>query len=95
MLKPGTGCVDAPRCFSLKLSGAVAGKFGAVPLTYDEQLFVRFNSKQEFDFIATIHVNDIKVACPETVYHEFVNVWLTCLKKFNAVLARHRKDCRE
>ena len=39
MLKPGTGCVDAPRCFSLKLSGAVVGKFGAVPVTYDEQFF--------------------------------------------------------
>ena len=74
MLKPGTGCADAPLCFSLKLSGAVADKFGAIPLTYDEQLFVRFNSKQELDFIATIHVKDIKIAGPETVYHEFVNV---------------------
>ena len=74
MLKPGTGCVDAPRCFSLKLSRAVADKFGAVPVTYDEQLFARFNSWGELDFIATIHVDDIKVACPVTVYHEFVNV---------------------
>ena len=74
MLKPSTSCVDAPRCFSLKLSGAVADKFGAIPSMYDEQVFVGFNSKQEFDVIATVHVKDIKIACPETVYHEYVNV---------------------
>ena len=74
MLKPGTGCVDAPRCFGLKLGMAVVDKSKAKPVTYDDQLLVRHDSHGVLGFIATIHVGDIKVACPEYVFREFVRV---------------------
>ena len=34
--KPGTGCVDAPRCFNIKLS-RVDKMFGAAPTTQDSR----------------------------------------------------------
>ena len=41
MVRPGTGCKDAPRCFAIKLTRATNGKFGARPTTHDPQLIVR------------------------------------------------------
>ena len=32
--KPGTGCGDAPRCFSIKLARATNEEFGCKPLTH-------------------------------------------------------------
>ena len=61
MTRPGTGCKDAPRCFAIKLSQATNSKFGAKPTTHDPQLIVRHDSRGQLDFIATKHVDDIKV----------------------------------
>ena len=36
--KPGTGCVDAPRCFVLKLTKATNEVWQATPSTIDDQL---------------------------------------------------------
>ena len=71
--KPGTGFKDAPRCFSLKLARGTLGTFGAKPLTHDDQLIVR-HQRGTLDFIATVHVDDIKVACPPSVLKEFIHV---------------------
>ena len=44
---------------------------GAKPLLHDEQLIVRHKGG-ELDFIATKHVDDIKVACTDRVFDDFV-----------------------
>ena len=49
MTKPGTGCKDAPRCFSIQLTKATDDEFGAVGTTYDPQLIVRHQA-QDLDF---------------------------------------------
>ena len=69
--KPGTGFKDAPRCFSLKLAKATKGLFKAQSLTHDDQLLVKHNLGQLI-FIATIHVDDIKVACTALVLVQFI-----------------------
>ena len=72
MTKPGTGCKDAPRAFALQLAQATNDKFGAKPTTYDPQLIVRHDRHGKLDFIAALHVDDIKVACPPAVLQEFI-----------------------
>ena len=74
MLRPGAGCVGAPRCFSLKLATAVIDRLGANPVTYDDQVLFRHNRQCVLEFIATIHVGDIKAACPGRTHREFVKV---------------------
>jgi hypothetical protein len=69
--KPGTGCKDAPRCFSIKLSQATNDVFGARSSTTDDQLILRHRNGK-LDFIATKHVDDIKVACTPEVRAEFI-----------------------
>ena len=71
MLKPGTGCKDAPRCFSMQLSKATDETFGAKPTTYDPQLIVRHRNRA-LNFIGTKHVDDIKVGCQPHVLQEFI-----------------------
>ena len=73
MLKPGTGCKDAPRCFSIQLTKATDESFGAKPTTYDPQLIVRHASKA-LNFIGTKHVDDIKTGCQTHVLKEFIDV---------------------
>ena len=46
--------------------------FGVRPTTYDPQLIVRHVKSGKLDFIAALHVDDIKVACPEHVFKEFI-----------------------
>mgnify|MGYP003334422988 CR=1 FL=1 len=60
MLKPGTGCKDAPRCFSIQFTKATDESFGARPTTYDPQLIAR-HERGALDFVGTKHVDDIKV----------------------------------
>jgi hypothetical protein len=73
MTKPGTGCKDAPRCFSMQLTKATDGTFGAKPTTYDPQLIVR-HTNRALNFIGTKHVDDIKVGCQPHVLQEFIGV---------------------
>ena len=72
MLRPGTGCVDAPRCWALKLTKATNDLFGAKPTKFDDQLIVRHDRHGNLDFIASKHVDDIKVACSPEVLQEFI-----------------------
>ena len=69
--KPGTGFKDAPRCFALKLAKGTQGRFRAKALTHDDQLLVRHDRKGHLEFIATVHVDDIKVACEPHVLEQF------------------------
>ena len=70
-IRPGTGNVDAPRCFGMKLDQAFQ-KFGAESSVHDRHVRVRRQTPnpvnrlqewQEIDFICTDHVDDIKVGC--------------------------------
>ena len=78
-IRPGTGNVDAPRCFGMKLDQAFE-KFGAVSCVHDRHVRVRkltLNIKSsrgltsEFNFTCTDHVDDIKVGCREGTFLEF------------------------
>jgi hypothetical protein len=72
MLKPGTGCKDAPRAWSICLTDATNAKFGARPSLHDHQLIMRHDKHGELEFLATKHVDDIKVAAPPHVLEEFI-----------------------
>ena len=62
MLKPGTGCKDAPRCWAIQLTKVTNDKFGCVPTTHDEQLIVRHRAPQrQLDYIGSKHVDDLSV----------------------------------
>ena len=76
-LKAGTGCVDAPRLWDMKLSQCTNAKIGAKPTTFDKQLIVR-HQRGNLAFLAGKHVDDIKVGAPEDVLKEFI----ACLKAF-------------
>ena len=69
--KPGTGCVDAPRCFSIKLS-RVDKMFGAAPTTHDSQFTVKHNEAKHLIFMAVKHVDDIKVVAMKEVILAFI-----------------------
>ena len=76
-IRPGTGNVDAPRCFGRKLD-QVFQKFGAPSGVHDRHVLVRRQSqnrinrlRQESDFICTDHVDDIKVGRSEGAFSEF------------------------
>ena len=73
-LKPGTGTNDAPRCFAIKLTWATNDRFGAKATSHDPQLIVRHDKYNKLDFIATKHVEDIKVPCMPHVLAEFISM---------------------
>jgi hypothetical protein len=65
--KPGTGLLDAPLHFSMKLGIASRDKFGLAPSKTDPELCCRWDNG-EFTCIVTKHVDDLKVAGkPEVV----------------------------
>ena len=61
MTKPGTGCKDAPRCWSIQLTKVTNGEYRAVPTLYDSEFIVR-HKEAELVLLATKHVDDVKVA---------------------------------
>ena len=86
-IRPGTGNVDAPRCFGMKLDQAFE-KFGANSCVHVLHVRVRrqpLNGLQSrnpvnrfqqgpiegIDFICSDHVDDIKVGCREGTFLEF------------------------
>ena len=78
--KPGTGCKDAPRAWSIQLTKATNDDYGFKPTTFDNELVVRHTNGQ-LDSIGTKHVDDIKAAAPaETI------------AKLIAVLEKHFGD---
>ena len=61
-IKPGTGCVDAPRAFSLKLAQVTQSpELGLKPTTFDGQLELQHNG-HELTAIVGKHVDDVKIA---------------------------------
>eukprot|EP00439_Symbiodinium_sp_Y106_P049299 s2398_g6.t1 len=61
-IKPGTGCKDAPRAFSLKLARYTRDpKIGLEPTLYDSELEVKFREGRIVLMLAK-HVDDLKVA---------------------------------
>ena len=68
--KPGTGSVDAPRCFSLKLSICTTQDCGMTSSTVDHELCT-LHVNGELKVIMTKHVDDLKVA-GERKYVDFV-----------------------
>ena len=93
MLRPGTGCVDAPRCWSLKLTKATNDLFGAKPTKFDDQLIVRHDRQGNLDFIASKHVDDIKVACSPAVLEEFIKCLETVFGKGELDITRDEFTC--
>ena len=64
--KPGTGLVDAPRAFSLKLA-RVTKQLGFVPSNIDPELCFKFDKNGRLLCMMTKHVDDLKFAGPRHV----------------------------
>ena len=64
--KPGTGSVDAPRCFSMKLQLVTSDKCGMISCTIDPEMCVLHKKQADGSSkcvaILTKHVDDLKVA---------------------------------
>ena len=63
-IKPGTGCNDAPRCFSLKLAKVTKDICGMLPCTVDGELCFLHkvsNGIKELVCVLAKHVDDIKI----------------------------------
>ena len=60
--KPGTGLVDAPRAFSLKLQMVTRDKCGLQPSTVDQELCYYHDNHGDLKLIMTKHVDDLKFA---------------------------------
>ena len=69
--KPGTGLVDAPRAFSMKLA-EVTDKCGFVPSKIDPELCYKFNHGR-LVCMMTKHVDDLKLAGDKKVVLEVMN----------------------
>ena len=72
--KPGTGSVDAPRCFSMKLSVCTKKECGMTDSSIDAELcmlHVERNGQKELVCLMTKHVDDLKVT-GERSWIEFV-----------------------
>jgi hypothetical protein len=61
-IKPGTGCKDAPRAFSLKLASVTqSDHVGLRPTTMDPELEVKHNAAGRLVALQGKHVDDIKI----------------------------------
>ena len=70
-LKPGTGCRDAPKCFSLKLRKATS-KYGFKCSTVDPELELLFRNS-ELVMAILKHVDDLKMIGPKQEIISFVD----------------------
>ena len=70
-LKPGTGCRDAPKCFSLKLRKATS-EYGFVSSTVDPELELLFKAG-ELLMAVLKHVDDLKMIGPKEEIIRFVD----------------------
>ena len=70
-LKPGTGCRDAPKCFSLKLR-QVTEAFGLKSSSIDSELEMLHRDGQLCMAIIK-HVDDLKMIGPRALIEKFVN----------------------
>ena len=71
-LKPGTGCRDAPRCFSMKLR-KVTQEFGLVCSIVDPEFEMLFSADSSELLMAIIkHVDDLKMIGSRKLIEKFV-----------------------
>ena len=70
-LKPGTGCRDAPKCFSLKLRKATSA-FGLQQSSVDSELELLYRAGV-LVMIVLKHVDDLKMAAKKALIQEFVD----------------------
>ena len=69
--KPGTGLVDAPRAFSIKLSSVTCEKCGLMPSKVDPELcFKHINGR--LVCLMTKHVDDLKIAGEPAVVQDIL-----------------------
>ena len=85
--KPGTGSVDAPKAFSLKLTSVTLDKIDMQPTTTDEELVLKHCRKtRKLLALMTKHVDDLKITgskemilwivkCLEAVFGEIKLIW--------------------
>ena len=93
MIKPGTGCKDAPRCWSLKLAEATNTNYGAKGTTYDPELICRHDHTGELEFMATKHVDDLKCTGTDEAQQQFEDALETMFGKGELDITRHNFTC--
>lgn len=71
-LKPGTGCRDAPRAFSMRLM-RILRSHGFESTLYDPQLMLLFRGKN-LAIIISIHVDDVKFAGEKSEVDKLVSI---------------------
>jgi hypothetical protein len=92
--RPGTGCKDAPRCWSMQLTKVTQVAWGAKPTTHDDHLLVRHQKEDnELDFIATEHVDDIKPACPMDILKQLLLILEQAFGKGELEITVEDFDC--
>ena len=69
--KPGTGCRDAPRAWSMKLRKATA-KYGLKSTLMDSELEYLLDSNGKICLLLLKHVDDLKIAGPKKLVLELV-----------------------
>ena len=62
--KPGTGLVDAPRCFSMQLSGVTNDRCNLIPSSVDPELCIKHAYRKNDKYLVCLvakHVDYLKV----------------------------------
>ena len=88
-VKPGTGCKDAPRCFSMKLAEVTqSDECGMRPTMIDPELEMLYEPGKGVTMLMTKHVDDLKIGGlpprPEKV--------LQCIEKVFGPMDRNREE---
>ena len=71
-LKPGTGCRDAPRCFSMQLRKVTAA-FGLRSSFLDPEFELLYDEQNSLRMVVIKHVDDLKIAGPKELIGKFVD----------------------
>ena len=72
--KPGTGLVDAPRAFQVKLVGILTKKCGMRQSSVDNELCFKHSGAGVLLCIMTIHVDDLKIAGEHAGVQELLKI---------------------
>ena len=70
-VKPGTGSVDAPRAFHLKLQKVTRNECNLQPTLVDPELLI-LHKNEKLAAVMAIHVDDLKIAAPKETIEEIV-----------------------
>ena len=87
-IKPGTGCKDAPRCFSMKLAQVTRSpECGMQPTMTDPELEFQHDSKLGLTMMMTKHVDDLKIGGlpprPQKVLEQIEKVFSPMDRNYN------------